>query len=44
MHDVQINFPRKGESDEHIITITGYEKNTYAARDEIMKIVDDLVS
>lgn len=43
-HDVQINFPRKGDPEEHIITITGYEKNAYNARDDIMKIVNELVS
>ncbi|XP_012272523.1 vigilin [Orussus abietinus] len=41
-HDVQIHFPRKGDPDEHIITITGYEKNTHEARDDIMKIVNEL--
>ncbi|KAL2733690.1 vigilin isoform X1 [Vespula squamosa] len=41
-HDVQINFPRKGNPEEHIITITGYEKNTYSARDDITKIVNEL--
>lgn len=41
-HDVQINFPRKGDPEEHIITITGYEKNSYSARDDIMKIVNEL--
>lgn len=40
-HDVQINFPRKGDPEEHIITITGYEKNAYDARDDIMKIVNE---
>lgn len=43
-HDVQINFPRKGDSKEHVITITGYEKNACTARDDIMKIVNELVS
>lgn len=43
-HDVQINFPRKGDPEEHIITITGYEKNACSARDDIMKIVNELVS
>ena len=42
-HDVQINFRRKGEAEENIITITGYEQNTYAARDDILKIVNELV-
>lgn len=41
-HDVQINFRRKGEPDERIITITGYEANTYDARDDILKIVNEL--
>ncbi|XP_017756079.1 PREDICTED: vigilin isoform X1 [Eufriesea mexicana] len=41
-HDVQINFPRKGDPEEHIITITGYEKNACTARDDIMKIVNEL--
>ncbi|KAL0134248.1 hypothetical protein PUN28_001207 [Cardiocondyla obscurior] len=40
-HDVQINFRRKGDPEEHIITITGYEKNAYSARDDIMKIVNE---
>uniref|UniRef100_A0A670Z7X9 Vigilin n=1 Tax=Pseudonaja textilis TaxID=8673 RepID=A0A670Z7X9_PSETE len=43
-HDVTVQFPDKG--DEHqvgeLITITGYEKNTEAARDAILKIVADL--
>lgn len=42
-HDVQINFPKKGDPEEHIITITGYEDNTKKARDDIMKIVNELV-
>ncbi|PSN46530.1 Vigilin [Blattella germanica] len=39
-HGVQFNFPKKGDPDEHIITIKGYEKDAHAARDDIMKIVD----
>ncbi|KAK9747025.1 KH domain [Popillia japonica] len=41
-HDVQINFPKKGDPQEHIITITGYEENAHRAKDEIMKIVNKL--
>jgi len=41
-HGVQINFAKKGDPDEHIIIITGYEQNTQAARDDIMKIVNEL--
>lgn len=43
-HGVQINFLKKGDPEEHIITITGYEQSTLAARDDIMKIVNDLVN
>lgn len=41
-HDVQINFPKKGDPEEHIITITGYEDNVHSAKDDIMKIVNEL--
>lgn len=43
VHGVQINFPKKGDPEERIITITGYEQNAYAAKDEIMKIVNEWV-
>ncbi|CAG9761158.1 unnamed protein product [Ceutorhynchus assimilis] len=45
-HDVQITFPKKGDENEHEIIITGYEANTYQAKEDILKIVkelDDLV-
>lgn len=42
-HDVQIQFPEREDSNENIIVIIGYEKNTITARDEILKIVKDLV-
>ncbi|KAF7274690.1 hypothetical protein GWI33_012635, partial [Rhynchophorus ferrugineus] len=41
-HDVQINLPKKGDENDHIVTITGYEDNTYRARDDILKIVHEL--
>ncbi|GLG98939.1 Protein bicaudal C [Gryllus bimaculatus] len=41
-HDVAINFGKKGCPDENIITITGYEKNVNAAKESIMKIVNEL--
>jgi len=41
-HDVQINFPKRGEPEEHIITITGFEDNAHRAKDDIMKIVNEL--
>ncbi|XP_071446747.1 vigilin [Hetaerina americana] len=41
-HNVQINFPKKGDPEEHIITIIGYESAANAARDDIMKIVNTL--
>lgn len=31
-----------GDPEEHIITITGYEENTHHAKDDIMKIVNEL--
>lgn len=41
-HDVQISFPKKDEPDDHVITIIGYEENTYRAKEDIMKIVLEL--
>ncbi|KAG8508285.1 Vigilin [Galemys pyrenaicus] len=43
-HDVNIQFPDKddGTQPQDQITITGYEKNTEAARDAILRIVGEL--
>uniref|UniRef100_A0A8C5Z5X7 Vigilin n=1 Tax=Marmota marmota marmota TaxID=9994 RepID=A0A8C5Z5X7_MARMA len=43
-HDVNIQFPDKddGSQPQDQITITGYEKNTEAARNAILKIVGEL--
>ncbi|XP_015683562.1 vigilin-like [Protobothrops mucrosquamatus] len=41
-HDVTVQFPDKGDEHQDLITITGYKKNTEAARDAILKIVADL--
>lgn len=41
-HKVQIQFPERGESNDNIITITGYERDAEAARDDILKIVHEL--
>lgn len=41
-HDVQITFPKKGDPNEQIIIITGYEDNCYRAKEDIFKIVRDL--
>lgn len=41
-HGVQISLPRKGEPEENIITIQGYEHAAQAARDDILKIVGEL--
>uniref|UniRef100_A0A8C3F5E3 Vigilin n=1 Tax=Chrysemys picta bellii TaxID=8478 RepID=A0A8C3F5E3_CHRPI len=43
-HEVNIQFPDKDDENQSQdqITITGYEKNTEAARDAIMKIVGEL--
>jgi hypothetical protein len=40
----QVQLPKKGDPDDHIITITGYEENTKKARDEIMSIVQEFES
>jgi len=41
---VNIQLPRKNEPDQDIITITGYEDAANQARDEILSIVNALVS
>ncbi|XP_060710802.1 vigilin-like isoform X1 [Hemiscyllium ocellatum] len=41
-HDVNIQFPDKGDENQDMISITGYERNTESAKDAIMKIVADL--
>ncbi|KAK0077806.1 hypothetical protein PV325_003421 [Microctonus aethiopoides] len=41
-HDVQVEFPRKGDPAENIIIVTGFEKNAHEAKEEILKIVNAL--
>lgn len=45
-HQVQIQFPSKNSDGEasssSTITVTGYEQNAYAARDEILSMVQEL--
>lgn len=41
-HNVQISFPRKEDEADNIITIQGYEENANAAKDEILKIYNEL--
>lgn len=42
-HGVNIQLPKKEEgSEENVITITGFEENALAARDEILSIVNEL--
>ncbi|KAG9494350.1 hypothetical protein GDO78_001941 [Eleutherodactylus coqui] len=41
-HDVNIQFPDKNDENQDQITITGYERNTEAAKEAIMQIVGDL--
>lgn len=43
-HGVQINFPRRDDPDESIITIQGYEDKANAAKEDILAIVHELVS
>lgn len=42
LHGVQISFPRKEDDAENIITIQGYEAAANAAKDDIMKIYNEL--
>uniref|UniRef100_UPI00398E5B1B vigilin-like isoform X1 n=1 Tax=Pristiophorus japonicus TaxID=55135 RepID=UPI00398E5B1B len=41
-HDVNIQFPDKGDENQDMITITGYERNAELAKEAIVKIVTDL--
>lgn len=41
-YKVQITLPKRGDPEEHIITITGLEKNAIDARDHILDIVNAL--
>lgn len=41
--DVQIQFPDKASDKSDVIAITGMEANAIAARDEILKMVFELV-
>lgn len=41
---VQINLPKRGEPDDDIITVQGYEDKAHQAKDAIMAIVHELVS
>ena len=43
-HDVQIQFTEKGSDKSDVIMITGLEENTLAAKEDILKIVQELVS
>ncbi|XP_041976897.1 vigilin [Aricia agestis] len=41
-YGVQINLPKRGEPDDDIITIQGYEEKAHQAKDAIMAIVHQL--
>jgi predicted PilT family ATPase len=41
-HDVNIQFPEKNSEKQDLITITGYEANANEAKEDILKIVQDL--
>ncbi|XP_071529081.1 vigilin isoform X2 [Panulirus ornatus] len=41
-HEVNIQFPPRGDPKEHIITITGYEKNVNEAKAAILAITGEL--
>lgn len=41
-HSVQISFPRREDEIDNVITIQGYEEATHAAKEDILKIVNEL--
>lgn len=41
-HDVNISLPKRGDPNQSIITITGYQQKAEAARDAIMEIVGEM--
>lgn len=41
-HNVIINFPEREGANDRIITITGYEKDAEAAKEDILKLVQEL--
>jgi len=41
-HGVQISFPRREDEIDNVITIQGYEEATHAAKEDILKIVNEL--
>lgn len=41
-HGVQISFPRREDEVDNVITIQGYEEATHAAKEDILKIVNEL--
>merc|ERR1719361_536081 len=43
-HSVEVHLPKKGEADENIITIRGYEDNVIKAKEEIEAIVHQFES
>lgn len=43
-HDVQIQFPERNNEDQELIVITGYENKAIAARNDILKKIQELVS
>ncbi|XP_059478346.1 vigilin-like isoform X2 [Neocloeon triangulifer] len=40
--NVHIKFPKEGDTEKNIITITGYEEEAKAAKEDILKIVSQL--
>ena len=43
-HGVRVQLPDKDGPNSHEITITGYEHNVKGAQDDIMRLVQELVS
>ncbi len=41
-YDVNVQLPKKGAPDEHVVTITGYEDQACKAKEAILKIINDI--
>ncbi|XP_071109075.1 vigilin-like [Haliotis cracherodii] len=41
-HGCRIQFPEKGDENQNVITIVGYEDKTHLAKEDILKIVKEL--
>ena len=43
-YQVEIKFPRQGDSNPNLVTIIGSEDNVWDAKEEILNLADNYVS